>query len=242
MLSRTNIVLTGLLVSVIGVTFVMRVDYSKPNLEILPDMKYSPAYSAFLPNTHFANGRTLQAPVAGTIARGQLPLHYAATKEDAIRAGEELRNPYSPETDRSDAGPGKSTAESLQASVARGNDVFRIYCVVCHGATGTGGGSVSQRGFPPPPSLLTGNSRQMKDGQLFHIVSYGQGNMPSLRPQLSVTRRWDVVNYIRSLQSQAGSGPAQSEVQAVHNPAAKGVIRFSGVDKTKRAFLWQVPL
>lgn len=46
----------------------------------------------------------------------------------------------------------------------------------------------------------------MKDGQLFHILSYGQGSMSSFAPQLSHARRWDVINFIRDLQSKPPAG------------------------------------
>jgi hypothetical protein len=88
-----NTVLLVLLVIVIVMTAAVGVDYSRPNIEILPDMKYTPAWEAFAANPHFPNGQTMQPPVPGTIARGEIPLYYAATKEDAVRAGEELENP-----------------------------------------------------------------------------------------------------------------------------------------------------
>ena len=95
MMNRMNTVLAVLLVVVVVMTAGVGVDYSQPNIEILPDMKYTPAWEAFAANPVLPNGRTMQPPVHGTIARGQLPLYYAATKEDAVRAGEELVNPVS---------------------------------------------------------------------------------------------------------------------------------------------------
>ena len=56
--------------------------------------------------------------------------------------------------------------------------------------------------------MTTGKSMQMKDGQLFHIITYGQGSMASYAVQLSPERRWDVINYVRSLQQQAGASVA----------------------------------
>ncbi len=190
-LNRTNMVLLILLAIVACATFAGHVDYTRPNIEILPDMKYTPAWAAYRQNPVFANGRTLQEPVPGTIARGQMPLHFEPTKEDALRAGVELHNPFG-----SDADPAK-----LQESIKRGGDNYRVFCISCHGATGAGDGPVAKRGFPPPPSLLTGNSPKMKDGQLFHILTYGgQTSMPDFAAQLSPDLRWDVVNYIRSMQ------------------------------------------
>ena len=159
-------------------------------------MKYTPAWTAYASNPVFANGRTLQAPVTGTIARGQMPLHFEATKEDAIRAGEEIQNPYL-------ADSADETAAKLRESIVRGTETYRVFCTCCHGPTGAGDGPVTKRGFPPPPSLLTGKSKEMKDGQLFHVLTYGQASMPDFRGQLSPDRRWDLVNYIRSLQSNA---------------------------------------
>lgn len=241
MTSRLNIVLAVLLVVVATLTVALRPDPTRPNVEFMPDMKYSPAPLAYAPSPVvadgryvFANGRTLQAPVAGTIPRGAMPLHYSATKEDAVRAGEELMNPYQKaltaevglaalaasteenaeaSTDNSARAANVETVasvdpveiaptarERLQTSVRRGGETYRVYCITCHGPTGDGDGPVPKRGFPPPPSLLTGNSRMMKDGQLFHILTYGQGNMPQFAAQLSRDARWDMINYIRDMQ------------------------------------------
>ncbi len=193
-LSRTNTVLAGLLVFVIILCVWTRVDYSRPNIEILPDMKYTPAWVSYESNPVFANGRTLQLPVPDTIARGHVPLHFAATKEDAVRAGKELENPYQ----ASDTAP-----TQLPASIQRGADAYHVFCTCCHGATGAGDGLVTKRGFPPPPSLVTGNSAQMQDGQLFHILTYGQESMSEFAGQLSADTRWDLINYIRSIQAQS---------------------------------------
>ena len=228
MLSRTNIVLAVALVVVITLTAMSQVDYSRPNIEVLPDMKYTPAWKSFSRNPNFRNKRTLQVPVAGTIARGTMPLHYSATKEDAVRAGQELTNPFAisdppgadsdelktgqPESDPADAQPSahQIAQERRLQSGERGGDVYRVFCISCHGPTGLGDGPVPQRGFPPPPSLLTGASRQMKDGQLFHILTYGQGSMPSVAGQVTVAQRWDAINYVRSLQQAVPAPPVDA--------------------------------
>ena len=94
-MSRLNIVLMVLLLGVVALlAMAAGGDRSKPNFEFLPDMKRSSAYSAYAPNPNLPNNRTLQPPVAGTIPRGEMPLHYSATAADAVRAGEELTNPF----------------------------------------------------------------------------------------------------------------------------------------------------
>jgi mono/diheme cytochrome c family protein len=42
---------------------------------------------------------------------------------------------------------------------------------------------------------------QMKDGQMFHILTYGQNNMPSYASQVSPEDRWSVITYVRSMQA-----------------------------------------
>lgn len=190
MLFRINLLLGFALVSVFALLVLIRVDHSRPNYQVNlgDDMTYSPAYGSFEPNSNFANGRTMQKPVTGTISRGMQLFHFQPTPQDAIRAGEELSNAFDLST------------EGGMASADRGAVAFQTFCVVCHGGDGTGNGSVAQRGFPPPPSLLTGKSKDMKDGQLFHLLTYGQNSMPQFAAQLSPNSRWDVINHLRQLQ------------------------------------------
>lgn len=186
--SRLNLILAALLVAVLAAAAFSRTDRTRPNDEFLPDMKYSPAFTAYEPHPLLPAQRTLQPPVAGTIARGEMPLHYAATPDDAVRAGRELGNPF--------AG---GTPERV-ASQERGRLQYQHFCTSCHGPQGLGDGPVSQRGFPPPPSLQTGKSVGMPDGQLFHILTYGQNTMPAFAAQIDAQRRWDLINFVRTLQ------------------------------------------
>jgi len=84
--------------------------------------------------------------------------------------------------------------------LARGKVVFENYFLPCHGAHGTGDGTVAQRGFPMPASLLAPRAVQMADGQMFHVLTYGQNNMPSYAVQVGREDRWRVIAYVRSLQ------------------------------------------
>jgi mono/diheme cytochrome c family protein len=47
----------------------------------------------------------------------------------------------------------------------------------------------------------------MKDGQLFHVLTYGQNNMPSYASQLSRDDRWNAILYVRTMQATATSVP-----------------------------------
>jgi hypothetical protein len=163
-------------------------DPARRNAEFMPEMAYSPAYDTYAPNPNFPDGKTLQLPEPGTIARGRLPLHYGPSFMDFLRAGDELNNPF--------AGDNSAARE-------RGAFVYTNYCQICHGAGAKGDGPLVQRGIPLPASLLADKAVQMKDGQMFHVLTYGQRNMPSHAAQLSREDRWKVILHVRSLQQKA---------------------------------------
>ena len=192
---RTTLIPAALLLLIgllAGLSLILGRDFSQPNLRFLPEMVTSVPYDSFDANPVFADGKTLQRPVPGTIARGHAPLHFAAGEEEALRAGRELINPVA------------ATPEAL----ARGARVYLAFCQVCHGETGIGDGTVTTRGFPPPPSLLAANARNLPDGQLFHIVTFGQNNMPPYAAMISPEDRWKVTLYVRSLQTLNPQTPA----------------------------------
>jgi mono/diheme cytochrome c family protein len=197
-----NVLLLFVLLVSVGIVLAGRRDPTITNYEFLPDMAHSPRYNAYSSNSNLANGMTLQPPVPGTIARGFLPLHYQATPEDSLRAGEELKNPFSYDDGR---------------ALDRGMFVYVNFCQTCHGPLGLGDGTVTQRGFPAPLSLIAPHAVGIKDGQIFHIVTYGQKNMASYSTQVSRDDRWKVILYVRSLQKQAAEAAKQA---ATPPPAA----------------------
>lgn len=177
----------GIVIS-LTLNWVVKPDISQPGLEFLPEMVHSPAYQALTANPNFPDGKTLQWPVAGTIARGHRPVHFGATPEEALRAGRQLYNPL------------QVDASNRQ----RGKDLYASFCTPCHGENGLGDGPVVRRGVPAPPSLLDEKAVGLPDGQMFHILTFGQGNMPAYVSQLSQEERWQTILHVRSLQSSPG--------------------------------------
>ena len=198
-----NVLLLFVLLVAVGGILASRRDATVTNYEFLPGMAHSPRYNAFSPNPNLPGGTTLQPPIPGTIARGYLPLHYQATPEDSLRAGEELKNPFSYDDGR---------------ALDRSMFVYVNFCQTCHGPLGMSDGTVTQRGFPAPLSLIAPHAVGIKDGQIFHIVTYGQKNMASYAAQISREDRWRVILYVRSLQKQAAEAAKQSAAQAPATP------------------------
>jgi mono/diheme cytochrome c family protein len=186
--STLNFILLLALLAVLGLDLTLRPDPGVRNADFVPEMVASVAAEPFSASAVFPDGKTLQAPPAGAIVRGRPPLHYQATPADAARAGRELANPFP-----------AANAKAL----ARGATVYANYCQVCHGPAGKGDGPVAQRGFPAPPSLLADKALGLPDGQIFHILTYGQGNMPPYAAQIGREDRWMAVLHVRELQRTA---------------------------------------
>lgn len=89
------------------------------------------------------------------------------------------------------------------ASLKRGKKYYEISCQICHSATGNGKGPFSAfLTQNRPANLLEGRSVTMGDGDIFMTITQGvNGAMPALKENLPTPEmRWDVVNYVRSLQ------------------------------------------
>lgn len=159
-------------------------------LEYMPDMAYAVPYNTFAINPATRDGKTLQRPVPGTVPRGFRPFRYAATPEEALRAGRELHNPI------------PSSPESL----AQGRTLYETFCLVCHGEQGQGDGPLVPK-IPNPPAYTSDRVRGMAPGQLFHVISRGSGRMPSYAAQIPEEQRWQIVLYVSTLRERGAVKP-----------------------------------
>ena len=91
--------------------------------------------------------------------------------------------------------------EADDASITRGKQLFAINCQQCHGETGEGTGPVAAFLIKFKPANLTTDVVQSKsDGSIFLTITNGlEGRMPPLNENLTVSERWDVVNFVRTL-------------------------------------------
>lgn len=186
--------LVAAIVLVLLLHLVAQPDARRRSFQILPDMLDSVPYEAQGSNPNFANLRNLRQPAPGTAARGYPAFRYATTPEDALRAGAELTNPFNADDD---------------GNLARGAFVYETFCQVCHGADGSGRAPVTARGVPPPPALLAEHAVTMKDGQMYHLITLGQGNMAPYAAQVERSDRWKVILHIRSMQRAAKKGASR---------------------------------
>ena len=89
---------------------------------------------------------------------------------------------------------------NTQAAAAKGQRLFNQMCAICHGrkGDGTGGGGMSLT--PKPANFLSKRVKEETDGALFWKMTQGNPPMASYRDMLSEDQRWELVNYIRTLE------------------------------------------
>lgn len=95
---------------------------------------------------------------------------------------------------------------ATQESVDRGRLAYQINCAVCHGPTGTAGASAPMMKygiFAPSVAAGSPSANTLSDGYIFGIIRNGRGLMPSYN-RIEEPTRWDIVNYIRTLQGRTG--------------------------------------
>ena len=98
-------------------------------------------------------------------------------------AAEKLRNPIA----------GDAT------SIAKGDSLYKVFCVPCHGRSMAGDGPVAAQ-FMPPPDLLGQQTRDRKDGYIYAYIRHGGVVMPSYGFQINAEEAWHLINFIRHQQ------------------------------------------
>lgn len=156
----------------------------KPNYQYMPDMYKSVGYETYSVNPNFADGMTAQLPVAGTIARGQIPYDYPNTTEGYEAAKTNLKNPL----------------EVTESNLENGKKMYDIYCISCHGKTGEGNGVLVEREkFLGVPNY---KDREITEGSIYQVIMYGRNLMGSHASQLTEKERWQVTMYVQQLRSE----------------------------------------
>src|SRR5262245_28541124 len=125
--------------------------------------------------------------------------HPGAGALDAPPAGV-LSSVGEPPLARDDAGGLTNPLPASPATLARGKQLFEIYCAVCHGPAGAGDGPVGKKFGMPLPSLADASVVAHPDGYLYGTIRDGGFMMPGQAEVMSPEERWAVVHHVRSLQ------------------------------------------
>jgi mono/diheme cytochrome c family protein len=187
--------LTAAFTSVMGVRGTVR---EQRPLMLVPDMDFQPRYGAQAPSPFFQDGRAMRTPPAGTV-----PFGGADYESDA---GSPRENPDFLQADssyyRGKQGDAWVTQIPLKVDLAllrRGQKGYEIYCAICHGATGSGKGLLTEYGLVGVASITDELHGLMPVGQYFDAITSGKGRMMPYAPQIKVPDRWAIVAYVRAL-------------------------------------------
>lgn len=145
--------------------------------------------AAVIDRTEDPTGRTFKVHTGPPVLSVALLAEEAAADgmlgDPAIQPSE-LANPVAP------------TGESL----ARGEELYGWACAKCHGGDGDGTGpSVHGINADPRKLWVWSSAGDAADGYLFSIISDGRTDMPPWGLVLSENERWDLVNYVKTLEA-----------------------------------------
>lgn len=159
--------------------------HNQTNVELIQDMMESPALKAQEFDEDSPNHAGMRVPPEGTQPQGFVPYKYA----NNFAASSANQNPYK----------GEFTEDVLKI----GAKYYTINCTVCHGAKGEGGEqqSVAATMALKPPALTSDKIKAWSDGQIYHVITMGQGVMGPYAAHIPQKYRWQVVQYIRRLQN-----------------------------------------
>lgn len=157
----------------------------KPPIEIIPDMDRQPKLRPQAGNDFFANGKSSQLKVEGTVARGS---HYA---DNEVNTG---RIPGS--TNFVAFIPVPVTKELM----ARGHQRYDINCAPCHGKVGDGKGITTKYNMVAVANFHDLRLVSMTDGEIFNTITHGKNLMGSYGANVEIEDRWAIIAYIRALQ------------------------------------------
>lgn len=126
---------------------------------------------------------------------GSVPYYYEDTEDERNRAiAEIIENPF----------------PITEAGLARGEELYNIFCGICHGEKGDGLGYIYDNEKNPnakyiaaPANFLVEPHINASNGRYYHAIMYGKNVMGAYKDKISYEERWQVIHYIRSLQAES---------------------------------------
>lgn len=83
----------------------------------------------------------------------------------------------------------------------KGEKLYSKLCWTCHGRIGQGDGPAAKNLKPKPKNFSLSEVQNQSDGELFWKLSNGKGMMVPYKHSLSEEKRWQLINYIRTLKT-----------------------------------------
>ncbi len=159
---------------------------SKPNYQYMPNMYTSVGYEAYGEYTVFENEQEAKLPVDGSVPRGWMPYNYENSNDGYQSAKTGLKNPLPYTKDNE----------------AAGQQLYTIYCAICHGDKGDGKGTLVQREKILGVPSYDDAGRAITEGSIYHVMYYGINSMGSYAAQTDEKERWQIVQYVEKLKAE----------------------------------------
>lgn len=173
---------------------------TRPPFEVFPDMDRQPKFHEQGETNLYADGRMDRLPVAGTVPHVTVEQDtYAHLSPDTkFREDDYLVTGKLSEDTFGDGIP----IEISSVSMEQGQDIYNIYCAICHGASGNGKGVVANQRYTYPTiaDLLQTRIMELPDGDIYNTITNGKNTMGAYGSKIRVEDRWKVVMYLRALQ------------------------------------------
>jgi mono/diheme cytochrome c family protein len=188
----------------------------------MPDMYYSRAYETYagLDTSKFSTDKAEwgasrehkifynNQPVTGTVARGEMAAYPYRNDSTGYIQSAGAKNPL-----RGDS--------AVTIDMKEAERLYLVNCAICHGAKLDGNGPLWNGGNGPypaaPKNLMGDDMKALTEGTIFHVATYGKGQMGSYASQLNTKQRWMVVAYIKDKQN---GGKASAAATATDTTAA----------------------
>jgi mono/diheme cytochrome c family protein len=184
---------------------------SRPPIHLNPSMDEQPKVRPQAASTFFYDGSSMRQPVPGTVAIGGL-------KEDvAFFTGKGADGQF----------VATIPVPVDEALLERGRQRYVIYCQPCHDARGDGKGILFQRGNVPTATFHQDKIFNYPDGQLFDVVTNGQGLMPAYRWPIPPADRWAIIAYVRDLTRKRLASAPSAPASANATPAKPNSVNAS---------------
>lgn len=174
------------IVAVVGLSVIATscFDKSKPNYQFMPNMYEAVPYETYSQHEVFKDGKEGQLPAEGSIKRGFVPFEIPNTTEGYELAKATLKSPL----------------DSISRNPEKAKELFNIYCAICHGEKGDGKGNLVKREkFLGVPNY---KDREITEGSIYFVETYGLNSMGSHANQLSQEERWQIADYVLKLRSE----------------------------------------
>lgn len=126
----------------------------------------------------------MRKPVANTVKRGTL-LQTEYGKDELEAAAANLVSPY---------------ATDDESVVKKGKAAYDSYCKHCHGEKGNADGLVAEA-YAGVANLNGAAYKEITEGHIYHVITYGKGLMGAHGSQVSPEDRWRIARYVKELQN-----------------------------------------